>query len=270
MRDRLPKHIASFIFNIVIILLCKLFLQITTVELLVYSAFNSLWMPFVFRPREKNIDKELEPLANYFKGFKNKQDKIEKEKEIEERINDELYKVYRKDWKLFKVYLKKHRIRYLYHFTDQENLKSIINYGGLFSWSYCKKNNIDIERPGSNELSRSLDKKYDLENYVRLSLTSDHPMLYSALKDKRILTPIVLKIDPEIIYLKKVKFSNTNATKSNKEIGDTFDYFNNIKFEVIKNDYMTIDDSEKPYYQAEILIYESVPIKYITNINELI
>ena len=70
--------------------------------------------------------------------------------------------------------------------------------------------------------------------------------------------------------MKKVKFSNTNATKSDKEIGDTFDYFNNIKFEVIKNDYPTIDDSEKPYYQAEILIYESVPIRYITNINDLI
>jgi hypothetical protein len=268
MIDKVIDHFAYLIVNLVIISICKLFLPVPWLDVVIYSIVNSLWMPFVLRPKERDIAKELEPLAAYFKDFKNKQKRIELEIDREEKINRALFDVYKRDWKLFRVYIRKHQIASLYHFTDRENIASIRKNSGLYSWHYCLNNNVDIKRPGGDVLSRTLDRRYNLENYVRLSLAREHPMVYAAMKTGRIVDPVILKIDPEIIFLKRTMFSNTNATKSNKEIGETFDYFNKIKFEVIRNSYLDVDDFERPYYQAEILVLESIPLNYITNIKD--
>lgn len=40
----------------------------------------------------------------------------------------------RSNWKEFEAILSQNRITKLYHFTDRDNLESIINNGGLYSW----------------------------------------------------------------------------------------------------------------------------------------
>lgn len=116
-------------------------------------------------------------------------------------------------------------------------------------------------------MSRKLDKNKNLENFVRLSFTANHPMMYSAVNDGRINKSVVLEIKPEVIYWEKTKFSNVNATKSNAKIGDTFDEFDNLKIELIREkSYLQIDDINKTFYQAEVLVYEKIPIEFIINI----
>lgn len=44
----------------------------------------------------------------------------------------------------------------LYHFTDRDNLDSIVTNGGLYSWADCEAKGINIPKPGevvSREIS---------------------------------------------------------------------------------------------------------------------
>jgi len=173
----------------------------------------------------------------------------------------------KKNWKEFNKVLKKKKIRFLYHFTDKKNLKSIKKNGGLYSWKYCEKNKIKIKNPGGNSFSRELDVKYSLEKYVRLSFTKNHPMMYIAKNEGRISNPIILKIDPKVIFLKGTRFSNMNAIKTGHSQGKSINDFKKIKFKIIKQkNHFNLSDEDKPYYQAEVLVKSFIPLKYIKNI----
>ena len=43
------------------------------------------------------------------------------------------------NWQEFEQVLKDNRITKLYHFTDFDNLESIIANGGLYSWADCEE-----------------------------------------------------------------------------------------------------------------------------------
>lgn len=79
----------------------------------------------------------------------------------------------KENWLAFKQVLENNGIRYLYHFTDRRNIPSIKRHGGLLSWSYCEKHKIDIPNPGGGNLSRNLDEMRNLQDYVRLSFTTN-------------------------------------------------------------------------------------------------
>ena len=57
----------------------------------------------------------------------------------------------------------------MYHFTDRANIPSIKKHGGPYSWYTCEQKSIEIKMPGGNQLSRDLDLRYNLHDYVRLS-----------------------------------------------------------------------------------------------------
>ena len=92
----------------------------------------------------------------------------------------------RKDYSKFKEILDKYHINKFYHFTDRSNIESILKNGGLYSWEDCLKKNIYIPHPGGSELSRNLDRKENLQEYVRISICKRHPMMYYAMTDGRI------------------------------------------------------------------------------------
>ena len=48
------------------------------------------------------------------------------------------------NWQEFKAILDQHKIVKLYHFTDRDNLESIIKNGGLYSWMDCEHKGIKI------------------------------------------------------------------------------------------------------------------------------
>lgn len=132
-----------------------------------------------------------------------------------------------------------------YHFTDPRNLPSIKKYG-LLSWELLIKKGIS-HIPSSNSLSRELDKKRNLSNYVRLTLRQYHPMYDVALNDKRVKSLIWLKINPKVIELQGVLFSSDNATS---------------KRSIINTEQATAINSTST--QAEVLIENKIDPKYIT------
>ena len=171
------------------------------------------------------------------------------------------------NWQEFKAILDQYGIKKLYHFTDRDNLESIIKNGGLYSWGDCEDKGIKIAKPGGGLLSRDLDKRDRLQHYVRVSFTTQHPMMYVAMQDGRLSNPVVLEIDPEVIYWKESKFANMNATRSGAHKGATLDDFKQIHFQSVKvHKHFDLPEEEQPYFQAEVLVKNFIPLEYIKNI----
>lgn len=76
---------------------------------------------------------------------------------------------FKSNYQEFKDILERHGITKLYHFTDRDNLGSIIRNGGLYSWADCESKSIGIKKPGGDDLSRHLDRRRGLQNFVRVS-----------------------------------------------------------------------------------------------------
>jgi hypothetical protein len=173
------------------------------------------------------------------------------------------------NWQEFKAILDQQGIKKLYHFTDRENLESIIKNGGLYSWMDCERKGIKIAKPGGGSMSRQLDSGRNLEDYVRVSFTTQHPMMYVAMREGRISNPVILEIDPEIIYWKGTCYSNMNATihRIRPNIGDSLSDFKQIHFKSVKvHKHFDLPEEEQPYFQAEVLVKNFIPLEYIKNI----
>jgi len=172
-------------------------------------------------------------------------------------------------WQEFEQVLKENRITKLYHFTDRENLESIIKHGGLYSWADCEEKGIKIPKPGGGDLSRSLDMRDGLQHYVRLAYVEDHPMKFEAMKDGRISNPVVLEIDLELALWKDTLYADRNMTKNGANVGDTLDDLKAVHFGLFTRmqRYFDMSDEAKMYYKAEVLVKNFIPLKYITNIS---
>ena len=175
----------------------------------------------------------------------------------------------KRNWQEFKAILDQHKIVKLYHFTDRDNLESIIKNGGLYSWMDCDRKGIKINKPGGSSASRQLDSSRNLEDYVRVSFTTQHPMMYVAMKDGRISNPVILEIDPDVIYWNDSLYANLNAAtyKSKPNIGSTISDFKQIHFLSVKaRKHFDLPEAEQPYFQAEVLVKNCIPLEYIKNI----
>lgn len=176
----------------------------------------------------------------------------------------------RTNWQEFKDVLDRHNIHKLYHFTDRDNLEAIIKNGGLYSWKDCEEKNIVIPKPGGGgpgSLSWGLDSRKGLERYVRVSFTRNHPMMYVAMKENRITNPVILEVDLDVIFDDKTKYANMNATRNDVSVGVDLSAFKAIHFDTVKaRNHFDLDIDEQPYYQAEILVKNFIPLSAITNI----
>lgn len=162
-------------------------------------------------------------------------------------------------------------VRSFYHFTDKSNLRSVVESGGLLSWKDCEKNGVVINRPGGGELSRSCDVEAGLGSYVRLSFVESHPMMHVAKKDGRIEDPVVLKVSTEVAGLDGVLFADRNAARVTQgfEHGGWAKMKSCLHFDVFSKSYFDLSEDERPFYQAEILVPNKIPLCYITNIKDV-
>ena len=174
---------------------------------------------------------------------------------------------YKNNYDEFKKLIEQHHISTLYHFTDRENLESIIKNGGLYSWADCEQKGISISKPGGSMDSRNLDRRDNLQNFVRVSFVREHPMMYVAMNDGRISNPVVLEIDPEVIYWQDSLYADRNATKNGALVGSSIDDFSQLHFNSFKaKKHFDLDADEQKFYQAEVLVKNHIPLQFIKNI----
>ena len=176
-------------------------------------------------------------------------------------------KTKKNNWQEYQAVLDQNGITTLYHFTDRDNLESIIKNGGLYSWSDCEQKGIKISKPGGGALSRQLDMKDNLQDYVRVSFTAQHPMMYVAMNEGRISNPVILEIDPEVALLDGTLYADRNATRSGANVGGKTDDLKKVHFKSLKaRKHFDLDEDEQPFYQAEVLVKNFIPLEYIKNI----
>lgn len=174
---------------------------------------------------------------------------------------------YKNNYDEFKKLIEQHHITTLYHFTDRENLESIIKNGGLYSWADCEQKGISISKPGGSMSSRDLDRRDNLQNFVRVSFVKEHPMMYVAMNDGRISNPVVLEIDPEVIYWQDSLYADRNATKNGAHVGSSIDDFSQLHFNSFKaKKHFDLDADEQKFYQAEVLVKNHILLQFIKNI----
>lgn len=167
----------------------------------------------------------------------------------------------------YRKLIEQHRITKLFHFTDRENLESIIRNGGLYSWADCEQKGINIPKPGGSMGSRDLDKRDNLQDYVRVSFVKEHPMMYVAMNEGRITNPVLLEIDPEVIYWTGSQYADRNATKNGAQVGSSIDDFARLHFDSLKAPkHFDLDPDEQKFFQAEVLVKNHIPLRYIKNI----
>lgn len=205
------------------------------------------------RKRQEEVDKCAEEA------------KKREQAEQSERQRLEILSTERKEnWNDFYQVLASNGIRYLYHFTDTRNIPSIKRHGGLFSWYYCKNNNINIPCQGGDYDSRELDKKYGLQDYVRLSFCDDHPMAYRLKQSGSDIKVLRIKID--VALLKETLFSDINAADKLHTHGSSLEDLKRVNFTATKRHYISRNDEDFKPHQAEVMVKTFVPLKYIENI----
>ena len=152
--------------------------------------------------------------------------------------------------------LRDQNIEALFHFTDASNLESI-RKNGLLTWKKLDEMKVSAMM-NSSGLSRKLDTKKGLADFVRLSFCKKHPMMYIALKEKRVLAPVVLEIKLEVVSRPGVLFCGINAAANAAKASESP---NVIRFDVVKAKSLrsVVDESLRPYYQGEVLVPDWVP-----------
>lgn len=190
--------------------------------------------------------------------------KKEQAEQAERQRLEKLSTERKENWNDFYQVLVSNGINYLYHFTDTRNIPSIKRHGGLFSWYYCKNNNINIPCQGGDNDSKELDKKYGLQDYVRLSFCDDHPMAYRLQQSGSDI--IVLRIKIDVALLKGTLFSDINAADKLHTHGGSLEDLKRVNFAATKRHYISRNDEDFKPHQAEVMVKTFVPLKYIENI----
>lgn len=163
------------------------------------------------------------------------------------------------------AYLERNGVQYFYHFTDRQNLESIIKKGGLYSWKYSLDNSIAIACPGGDQLSRQLDQRFGLEDYVRLSFCDDHPMSWRL---KQLGSDLVLlKIKKDVALFSDTLFSDINAADGGHNHGRAFRDLQYVDIRATKRHHVRKDDPDFKKHQAEVIVKTFIPLEYIVNIN---
>lgn len=166
-----------------------------------------------------------------------------------------------------KSILKKFNIEAIWHFTDESNIESIKGNGGLLALEELHRRSVAIPAPGGNQWSHDADKYKGVHEYVHAAFLDDHPMLYAAKQDARIIKPVWLKIDASILLAEDVRFTNDVSNKAGIELLTAEQASEQIDFEVL----FTYMDWKNPDVQArrrsalksEILIPRHIPLDKI-------
>jgi hypothetical protein len=109
----------------------------------------------------------------------------------------------------------------------------------------------------SDEVSRKMDAKAGLEQYVRLSFNNKNPMMFVCREKGRIANPVVLQVKLEVVSRPGVLFADCNATRKGAIISESP---NVVRFDVVKKpNHFAVPELLRHFYQAEVLVPSPIP-----------
>lgn len=174
------------------------------------------------------------------------------------------------DSNLIRDFIKEHSITELIHFTQLDNLDSIMEFG-LLSVNLLRKKCIKYNYNDSNRLD-------NLTNTISLSIGFPNYKLFYKLRDKdKSKKWIVIKLKPEVLYEKSCLFCTDNAASyeiSNQSLYERsgIKALKRLFYDCVDgNNIVTRDElGIKKYHttnpQAEVLVFDKIEPKYIKSI----
>ena len=171
----------------------------------------------------------------------------------------------------FEMVLKEYQIRCFYHITYVENLPGTLKEGLLCRNKVKEYHDIsNLEIQDYRHYKRIPPyPKLTLHDCVPLFVAPKPPML-SALREQQ---PeiIYLHIDPKILTLPQVVFTDGNARNNATRFYNRLDELSNLDWEILRMTYWGSDDpikhkENKRRRSAEVLIPECIPPLYIQRI----
>lgn len=161
----------------------------------------------------------------------------------------------------------RHEIKYLYHLTHVDNLKSILMHGLLSHNEAHKRYHVnDISNQGVNAYRRREDPIYQcsLHNYVPSYFTPKTPMSCALqnLADQL----LILKLSPELLSMRGMLFTDGNAACAKTEFFNQLSMLDQLDWECIRSRYWTDFVDGKRMRSAEVLIRKQIPVSAILQI----
>ncbi len=201
-------------------------------------------------------------MRQYFKNEKNIA--IQNNEPISYLKKDHFSPSYKPNKEEIRSYLQNNDIKYLYHFTEKDRIESIIKYGGLLSFKRCLDEGITMPVREDMALTRDIDARMDLEDYVRTSYCSRLPKI----KERQVegAELVLLKIDPEVALFDDTLYTDIEATQPNLKCGGEIDDLRRVNFQATKKVVSRPEDNDYWQRQAEVLIKGFIPLQYILNV----
>jgi hypothetical protein len=167
-------------------------------------------------------------------------------------------------------FLERKGIRYVYHFTDVENLPSIRRYG-LLPHNDLEDSGILPVKPGGDERSRASDSENGLAGFVHLCFKSEHPMEYIARQDGRLGQTRFLRVAAEVLLRRGVLGCATLANRLDAKILPLGDALEQMDIEILFSDMMDFGNPAlvrrfNEARKAEILVPGEIPVDQIANL----
>ena len=170
------------------------------------------------------------------------------------------------------LFLNKSKYYDFIHLTKLTNLPSIIKMGGIYSKNYLKDKNVEMDFI-TEDLSHSLDKRRNLDDYVHLSIIGDSPMYKAFIERGKFIEDFALiLISPLILYYRAFLMSDKNATDNNANINKYSVIKNTLNFEKLyaMDGFPSYGTQEYKMAQSEVMTYENIPLKFVSEIIPLI
>lgn len=141
----------------------------------------------------------------------------------------------------------------LYHVTDGSTWKSIKDNNGLRSAGSLANREIPLGVGLGDTVSRVVDKKRNLSDYIHLSFTATPPELQAAIDAGKLINPIALEISLEVLLDFDTLFSSDSPCSSRAELGPDFERIIAPKISFLRES------------RAEALIKSFIPFQSILN-----
>jgi len=188
---------------------------------------------------------------------------LEEERKRKEKEEKERREKFKDDAEAILTYFKQNGIFEFYHYTDTRNLNSILQNLGIYSLNEMDRKGINYEQGSETR---------EMPDYVRMSYTKNHPLIYVSQNKGRIINVKVFEIDINVAALRKTKFTNVNAARTSTyptvKTGSDLNFIKqNVKLNIVKQpNHFNLTEEDKPFYQAEIMVKDHVEIEYIKNL----
>ena len=164
-------------------------------------------------------------------------------------------------------------VKKLYHYTDKENIALIRTCGGLLSLRSLSERSVTPPRAGGDKVSHMIDSANHTDNYVHLCFSPRQYSLDAALKSGRIKNPRILEVSLEALRAGNPVYSvlNSASTHDDAIVSSGIQALSRIHIETaVREDLDSIPLADRRFHQAEVLIENQVPLKYLINFDSLI